>query len=281
MPLTEPSLIATRCVSQRVTAGAVPELWHSRSTVLPLLVSGPITLSELYWLPVLVEPSVRANLPATESLRKQLVSWEAEGSLVVVSPMTRYEPADRSKVAITSVSASKMDGATEVDIALLGPVGPCGPVAPAKAALLQATVDYAIRGDIEPLPMTQRDSVKQMETAPDAATMLRLHAAHLRAINPRSAGIAWTVEHAAASDPAVAKLWQRMNENRAFAVRHTTEQLLRKPGRKQNLRRKHVETAFWVALDWGTYRTLTSYGGVDDDDYEAWLLRYYRDAFLP
>lgn len=150
-----------------------------------------------------------------------------------------------------------------------------------KAALLQATVDYAIRGDIEPLPMTQRDSVKQMETAPDAATMLRLHAAHLRAINPRSAGIAWTVEHAAASDPAVAKLWQRMNENRAFAVRHTTEQLLRKPGRKQNLRRKHVETAFWVALDWGTYRTLTSYGGVDDDDYEAWLLRYYRDAFLP
>ena len=84
-----------------------------------------------------------------------------------------------------------------------------------KAALLKATVDYAIRGDTEPLPMTQRESVKEMEAAPDAATMLRLHAAHLRAINPRSARIAWTVEHAAASDPEVAKLWQRIDTTAA------------------------------------------------------------------
>ncbi|HEY7934787.1 MAG TPA: TetR/AcrR family transcriptional regulator [Solirubrobacteraceae bacterium] len=150
-----------------------------------------------------------------------------------------------------------------------------------KAALLEATVDYTIRGDTDPLPMTQRESVKEMEAAPDAATMLRLHAAHLRAINPRSARIAWTVEHAAASDLAVAKLWQRMNASRTFAVRNTTERLFRKPGRKRFLQRDRVEAAFWVAIDWGTYRTLTQYGGHDDDGYEAWLRHYYRDTFLP
>jgi len=150
-----------------------------------------------------------------------------------------------------------------------------------KAAVLEATVDYAIRGDIEPLPMLQRDSVKRMDEAPDAATMLRLHAAHLRAINPRSARIAWTVEHGATSDPAVAKLWQQMNHNRAFAVQNTTNRLFRKQGRKPHLRRNQVEAAFWVALDWGTYRTLTQYAGLDDDEYEAWLNRYYQDAFLP
>lgn len=149
-----------------------------------------------------------------------------------------------------------------------------------KAAVLQAVVDYAIRGDLEPLPMTQRESLRRMEAAPDAATMLRLHAAHLRAINPRSARIAWTVEQAA-SDPTVAKLWQRMNDNRAFAVRNTTERLFRKPGRKPHLRRDQVQATFWVALDWGTYRTLTEYGGLDDNGYEAWLRRYYRDSFLP
>lgn len=150
-----------------------------------------------------------------------------------------------------------------------------------KAALLQSVVDYAIRGDIEPLPMTQRESARRMDAAPDAATMLRLHAAHLRAINPRSARIAWTVEHAAASDPAVATLWRRMNDNRAFAVHNTTARLFRKPGRKPFLKRDQVEAAFWVALDWATYRTLTEHAGLDDDGYEAWLRRYYRQTFLP
>ena len=46
-----------------------------------------------------------------------------------------------------------------------------------------------------------------MEAAPDVATMLDLHAAHVRTIEERSALIAGAVEHAAASDLAVAQLW--------------------------------------------------------------------------
>lgn len=150
-----------------------------------------------------------------------------------------------------------------------------------KATLLQAAVDYAIRGDIEATPIAQRESVARIETAPDAATMLRLHALHLRTINARSARIARAVEHAAASDPAVAKLWRQMNDNRAFAVRWATETLLRKPGRRKGLKRDHVEAALWVAIDWGTYRTLTEQAGLDDDGYEAWLRRYYQTTFVP
>jgi hypothetical protein len=149
-----------------------------------------------------------------------------------------------------------------------------------KAALLQAAVDYAIRGDIEDVPMTRRESVERMEAAVDAPTMLRLHAAHLRAINPRSARMAWTVEQAAAHDPAVGRLWKRMNRNRAFGVRWATETLLGKPGRRPGLRRKQVESAFWVALDWGTYRTLTEQAGLNTAGYEAWLRLYYGAMFL-
>src|SRR2546423_466586 len=69
-----------------------------------------------------------------------------------------------------------------------------------KAGLLRAVVDFAIRGDVQPIPMPRRDSVEKMEAVPDAAAMLRLHAGHLRRINERSARIAWVVEQGATSD---------------------------------------------------------------------------------
>ena len=56
-----------------------------------------------------------------------------------------------------------------------------------KAALLEAAVAYAIRGDLDPRPVAQRGAITQVEQAPDAATMLRLHAAHLL-FGPRPLG---------------------------------------------------------------------------------------------
>ena len=150
-----------------------------------------------------------------------------------------------------------------------------------KAAVLKAAVDYAIRGDIEALPIAGRESVHEMEHAGDAAEMLRLHASHLRVINARSARIAAVVEQAVAADPAVEALWRRMNDNRAHGVRWASKTLLRKPGRRPRLRRDHVESIFWVALDWGTYRTLTAQAGLDAAAYERWLRGYYAATLLP
>lgn len=150
-----------------------------------------------------------------------------------------------------------------------------------KAALLQAAVDYAIRGDVDPLPMPERESVQAMEAASSAAEMLRRHARHVRLVNARSARLAAVVEHAAPADPAVAALWHRMNRNRRYAVDWATETFLGKRGRCRGLRRRQVAAAFWVALDWGTYRTLVDLAGLDDDAYERWLWSYYTSLLLP
>ena len=149
-----------------------------------------------------------------------------------------------------------------------------------KAALLQAAVDFAIRGDADPRSMPQRASVARIERASSAAAMLDLHAAHLRRINQRSADIAWVVEQAAADDPVVESLWKAMNRNRAYAVDWATTLLLSKPGRRKGLRRHDAESTFWVALDWGTYRTLTHQARLTAAEYETWLRRYYRLVFL-
>lgn len=147
-----------------------------------------------------------------------------------------------------------------------------------KPALLQAAVDYAIRGDVDPLPIRGREISKQMEAAPDAVSMLELHAVHLRGIHGRSAHLAFVVEQAAKSDKGVTTLWRRMNANRRDGVEWASRTLLSKPGVK-HLRTADVERTFWVALDWGNYRLLTDYTGLSAEDYQQWILDYYLRMF--
>jgi len=150
-----------------------------------------------------------------------------------------------------------------------------------KAALLQAAVDYAIRGDVDATPMPRREAIAEMERAPDAPAMLELHAHHLRVVNTRSALSASVVEQAVTADSSVEALWSRMNRNRRYAVAWATDTLLSKRGRRRGLSRAHVESTFWVALDWETYRTLTERAGLDADGYERWLRTYYGAMLLP
>ena len=52
-----------------------------------------------------------------------------------------------------------------------------------KAALLQATVDFSIRGDVSPVPMQRREVVAEIDAAPTAAAMLDLHARLVRSVS--------------------------------------------------------------------------------------------------
>jgi AcrR family transcriptional regulator len=143
-----------------------------------------------------------------------------------------------------------------------------------KAALLQAAVDFSIRGDVSPIPMRLRDVVAEMERAADTATMLDLHARQVRSVSERTAWLAWAVEHAASNDRRIARLWRTMTDNRRFAVTWAATTLRSKPD-APGLSAPYVENVFWVALDWSTYRTLTRDRGLDADDFERWLREYY------
>lgn len=145
-----------------------------------------------------------------------------------------------------------------------------------KAALLQATVDFSIRGDVSPVPLRRREAFAEMEAAPTGAAMLDLHAQLVRSVSERSAAIAWAVEHAATSDRGVARLWRTMTDNRRVGVGWATETLLAKHDAPPHLGRDYVENVFWIALDWNTYRTMTRDRGFLADEFEAWLRSYYR-----
>jgi hypothetical protein len=119
-----------------------------------------------------------------------------------------------------------------------------------------------------------------MEAAPTAGAMLDLHALHVAHISARSAGIAWVVEQAAAGNDEVRELWRRMTANRVSGVRWATRTLRAKPDLDRDLRPGEIETAFWLALDWSTYRSMTVGRGIGPRAFESWLRNYYRRMLL-
>jgi AcrR family transcriptional regulator len=149
-----------------------------------------------------------------------------------------------------------------------------------KAELLKTTVDYAIAGDLHPVPVLGRDAVAAMRDAPDAPVMLGLHARHARHINSRAALIFWVVEQAAADSKDMAALWAQMAENRRTGSHWAAAGLLAKPGLAPHVTQRYAEEVFWVAIDPGTYRSLTLGRGFSPDDFEAWIRNFYEKMLL-
>jgi hypothetical protein len=133
---------------------------------------------------------------------------------------------------------------------------------------------------VEPIPVLARESVAAMEAAPDAAAMLGLHARHVRAVNDRAAQLFWVVEQAAAAHQDIAALWAQMSGNRRTGANWAAVVLLAKPGLPPYVTQAYAEQVFWLAIDPGTYRSLTLGRGLSPADFEDWIGNYYDKMLL-
>ncbi len=149
-----------------------------------------------------------------------------------------------------------------------------------KAELLKTAVDYAIAGDLRPVPILGREPAAAMEAAPDAAAMLDLHARHARAISQRAVPIMWVVEQAAPAHQEMARLWAQMSDNRRSGARWAAATLLSKPGVAPELGQLYAEEVFWIAIDPGTYRSLTLGRGLSPSGFQAWIRNFYDKMLL-
>ena len=100
------------------------------------------------------------------------------------------------------------------------------------------------------------------------------------AINARSAGLAWVVESAAGSSQLVTGLWEQMTANLRFGAHWAATTLLTKPGHRPGLTLEQAERDFVIAMDWGTYRTLTGELGLTPGQVRDWMRSYYQRMFL-
>ena len=150
-----------------------------------------------------------------------------------------------------------------------------------KAELLKQAIDYAIAGDVRPIPVLRRESVAAIQDAPDAPTMLNLHAHHhARAISQRAAPILWVAEQAAPTHPDIARIWAQNNSNRRTGARWAAATLLSKPGVPPHISQRYAEEVFWIAIDPATYRSLTLGRGLSPSSYETWIRNFYERMLL-
>ena len=149
-----------------------------------------------------------------------------------------------------------------------------------KAELLKHVVDYAIAGDLRPIPVSGREPVAAMQAAPDAPAMLDLHARQVTDIAERSGQVFWVVEQAAPADPDIAGLWAQMTDNRRSGARWAATTLLGKPGLPPHVGQHYAEEVFWLAIDPGTYRSLTLGRGLNLADFETWIRNFYDKMLL-
>jgi AcrR family transcriptional regulator len=149
-----------------------------------------------------------------------------------------------------------------------------------KARLLSSTVDFAVRGDGDGKASGRRGVVQAIRQTPEARRALELHAAMSTGINSRAARLAAVVEAGAAADPAVAPLWDRMQENMRFGVRWAAEVMMVKRGLRAGLTGEAVESVFQVGMAWGTYRTLSLGREMSQPEIEAWIVDYYVRMLL-
>jgi AcrR family transcriptional regulator len=150
-----------------------------------------------------------------------------------------------------------------------------------KAELLKQAVDYAIAGDLRPIPILGRESVAAIEAAPDAPTVFDLHAHHhARGIGERAAPILWVVEQAASTHPDIARVWAQNKDNRRTGARWAAATLLTKPGVPPHIGQRDAEEVFWIAIDPGTYRSLTIGRGLSPSGFETWIRNFYGKMLL-
>jgi AcrR family transcriptional regulator len=150
-----------------------------------------------------------------------------------------------------------------------------------KAELLKQAIDYAIAGDVRPIPVLRRESVAAIQDAPDAPTMLNLHAHHhARAVSQRAAPILWVAEQAAPTHPDIARIWAQNNSNRRTGAHWAAATLLSKPGVPPHISQRYAEEVFWIAIDPATYRSLTLGRGLSPSSYETWIRNFYEKMLL-
>jgi AcrR family transcriptional regulator len=162
-----------------------------------------------------------------------------------------------------------------------------------KPALLEATLLAALGSDAGNTDTGERailrpeavlelrgEAIREIEAAADAATMLEHHSALVSEVNAPAARLCWALETAVPSDERLAAISARMTEVVLFGARWLAEVLLRKPGVRADLTPREAQETFLIAIDWNTYRTLTTKGAMRPDEVQRWVMRYYRRMLL-
>lgn len=140
-----------------------------------------------------------------------------------------------------------------------------------KANVLSAAIDLAIAGDDEPLPVLQRPAANLAATAPTVEAYLAAVSAAVVDVAERAAGLVLVAFEAAASDPRLLPLAERLRANRDTMAGWIVDGLMERAPLRPGIDRAHAVDVVWLLMDPAVFTRLRMDRGWSRLRFEQWL----------
>lgn len=140
-----------------------------------------------------------------------------------------------------------------------------------KGGLLRALWHLRLRGDEGDAPVGERGWFRAVLDEPDPARRLRLNARNSRVVKERVAGLFEVLRSAAQTDPEVAALWRRIQDEFYDNQRAVVRSLHREGALRPGLGVTRATDIVWALNHPDTYRLLVGERGWSPARYERWL----------
>ena len=148
-----------------------------------------------------------------------------------------------------------------------------------KPQLARLLIETAISGTSQAVPAGQRDYVRAVQAAPDAATKIAIYAAAVTAIAPRMALVLGIIQQAARDEPELAALWAEIAERRAANMRLFVADLAAVAPLRLDL--DQAADIVWATNAAEMYQLLVSQRGWSPQRYQDFLADTWRRLLLP
>jgi AcrR family transcriptional regulator len=147
-----------------------------------------------------------------------------------------------------------------------------------KRELMRQLIETAITGDDSPTPVTESAEAKAVAAEPDARLRAQLDAALSRAIVQRVGPIVRVAEEAAASDPELAAIMERVKAARRDEMLASASLLAGREGLR--LDQEEAAATLYVLYSPHVADMLMRDHGWTPQRYEAWLARMLLEAVI-
>jgi AcrR family transcriptional regulator len=140
-----------------------------------------------------------------------------------------------------------------------------------KSGILRALWHLLLRGDESPMPVGERDWFLEVLAEADPERKLRLTARNSRAVKERAGDLMKVIRDAAAADPDVGALWQRIQSDFYANQRAIIESLHERHALPPDLAVDRGADILWTLNHPATYWLLSDARGWTPAQYEQWL----------
>ena len=142
-----------------------------------------------------------------------------------------------------------------------------------KAALLKLALDWALVGDDEPVPLSRRSVISELEQLTQPRELIAHWAQFIAELEERAAPLAGVLIVAADADPEAADVHALSERSRLGGAKFIVARLAATDGLRPGLTTERAVAAALVLMDPAVHRTLVIEHGWTRAEYAGWIER--------